>query len=513
MDVPIVRSFARRLAAAAISAVALASTVISAPSAASGVVMHPLIADWAYVSASPTPPTEAQCNAATRASGAPRPRRCFDPTSMRNSYDISALLANGNDGHGQTIAIIDSFGSAPIASDLNVFDTAFGVQHLCGEANYTCQPGDPTFRILTVQGSPPAVAPPPNNGTGLENHNLWALEVSLDVEWAHAIAPKANILLVTTPTAEVLGVQGFPDMMKAEQYVIDHQLASVITQSFGAGEETFGSVASLLNLRGAFEAAPGAGVTVLASSGDGGTANSYKTPVKNPGTIPFPSVGWPASDPLVTAVGGTYLCTNAATGLSIDTVSPPGSCQAARNPTGDHDVVWPGSGGGYSHVFGTQAWQSDALASYAATDQTGNGPLSTNRAIPDVAYDAAPTSGVLVYSTEPPISGVFCGAGTPCSTGWYVVGGTSASSPQWAGLIAIANQMSTSSGGRTMGYINPALYQLPSGDFHDVTIGNNQTDPSIPGYKAAPGWDPATGRGTPDAAKLIPDLIAYVNSH
>jgi subtilase family serine protease len=432
---------------------------------------------------------------------------------MQNSYNISSLLASGNDGHGQTIAIIDSFGSAPIASDLNVFDTAFGVQHLCGEANYTCQPGDPTFKILQVQGSPPAVAPPPNNGTGLENHNLWALEVSLDVEWAHAVAPRANILLVTTPTAEVLGVQGFPDMMKAEQFVIDHQLASVITQSFGAGEETFSSVASLLNLQGAFEAAPGAGVTVLASSGDGGTANVFKTPVKNPGTIPFPSVGWPASDPLVTAVGGTYLCTNADTGLVIDTASPPRSCQAANNTTGDHDVTWPGSGGGYSHVFGTQGWQSAALASYAATDQTGNAPLSTNRAIPDVAYDAAPTSGVLVYSTEPPVTGVFCGAGTPCSTGWYVVGGTSASSPQWAGLIAIANQMSASTGGKTMGYINPALYQLPSSDFFDVRIGNNQTDPTIPGYKAAPGWDPATGLGTPDAAKLIPDLIAFVNSH
>src|SRR3984893_4713262 len=500
MNVPIVRLLARRIAPLAFGATPRGTPVFGAPPAASGVVMHPLVADWAFVGSSPTPPTQLQCNLATGATGLSRPRRCFNPTSMQNSYDISSLLASGNDGRGQTIAIIDSFGSAPIASDLNVFDNAFGVQHLCGEANYTCHTGDPTFKILEVQGSPPAVAPPPNNGTGLENHNLWALEVSLDVEWSHAVAPRANILLVTTPTAEVLGVQGFPDMMKAEQFVIDHHLASVITQSFGAGEETFGSAASLLSLRGAFQAAPGAGVTVLASSGDGGTANSFKTPVKNPGTIPFPSVGWPASDPLVTAVGGTYLCTHADNGLAIDTASPPASCQLANNPTSDHDVTWPGSGGGYSHVFGTQSWQSAALASYAATNQTGNAPLSSNRAIPDVAYNASPTSGVLVYSTEPPVTGLFCSAGTPCSSGWYVVGGTSASSPQWAGLIAIANQMSTSSGGKTMGYINPALYQLPSSDFFDVTIGNNQNPAaqSIPGYKAAPGWDPATGRGTPD---------------
>src|SRR5260370_41191887 len=174
MDLPIVRSLARRIAPLAFGATTLGAAFVGAPSYASGVVMHPLVADWAFVSSSPTPPTQAQCNAATRASGALRPRRCFNPTSVRNSYDISSLLASGNDGRGQTIAIIDSFGSAPIASDLTVFANAFGVQHLCGAANYTCQPGDPTFKILEVQGSPPAVAPPPNNGTRLEDHNLLA---------------------------------------------------------------------------------------------------------------------------------------------------------------------------------------------------------------------------------------------------------------------------------------------------------------------------------------------------
>src|SRR5713101_3321895 len=175
---------------------------------------------------------------------------------MQNSYDISSLLASGNDGRGQTIATIDSFGSAPIASDLNVFDNAFGVQHLCGEANYTCQLGDPTFKILEVQGSPPAVAPPLNNGTGLENHNLWSLEVALDVEWAHATAPLANIVLVTTPTAEVLGVQGFQQMMNAESALIDSGSVDVISQSFGSGEGAFNSgLAALKQLRTTFEKA------------------------------------------------------------------------------------------------------------------------------------------------------------------------------------------------------------------------------------------------------------------
>src|SRR5437764_1819587 len=184
---------------------------------------------------------------------------------------------------------------------------------MCGETPEitSCGPAIPKFHILEVQGSPPATPPPPNNGTGQENHNLWALEVSLDVEWAHATAPLANILLVTTPTAETLGEQGFQQFMNAEQYVVDNHLADVISQSFGAGEGSFhNGLVALTNLRHAFIDAQANKITVLASSGDGGTTNPYKEPVKNPVLIPYPSVGWPASDPLVTGVGGTYLCTN-----------------------------------------------------------------------------------------------------------------------------------------------------------------------------------------------------------
>src|SRR5437660_7250392 len=108
---------------------------------------------------------------------------------------------------------------------------------------------------------------------------------------AHAMAPMANILLVTTPTAETLGVQGFPDMMNAEQYVIDHHMADVISQSFASAEDAFGSSKSLQNLRHAFISAQQARVTVLGSSGDSGSANVKKTPVGGPNaekTIPGP---------------------------------------------------------------------------------------------------------------------------------------------------------------------------------------------------------------------------------
>src|SRR2546430_11222200 len=183
----------------------------------------------------------------------------------------------------------------------------------------------------------------------------------IEVEWwvyffffkqktAYEMAPGANILLVTTPTAETLGVQGFPDMMNAEQYVIDHHLATVISQSFASAEDAFSSTQSLLNLRHAYISAAANGVTVLGSSGDGGSANVKKTPVKNPPPFPFPTVEWPARDPLVTGVGGTYLCTdptNTST-RTVDSVSPPVNCQS--HP-GDAEAGWIASGGGFCPGF------------------------------------------------------------------------------------------------------------------------------------------------------------------
>ncbi|MGB9185753.1 MAG: hypothetical protein WCB67_16995, partial [Solirubrobacteraceae bacterium] len=360
--------------------------------------IRPLVSDWQYLGASGTPPSQAACNAVGR--------RCFNPAAMANSYNYAGLHATGNEGQGKTIAIIDSFGASTIRQDLGVFNTAFGLPHLCGETGPSnpsgnCSSGtSPRFDIVCVQGCPPPVPPPPNNGTGQENHNLWSLEVALDVEWAHATAPLANIMLVTTPTAETLGVQGFQQMMNAEQYVIDNHTADVITQSFGAGEGSFhNGLAALKQLRQPFVDAQANHVSVFASSGDGGTTNTYKEPVKNPATIPYPSVIWPASDPLVTSVGGTYLCTNAETGLVVDSVSPPSTCQA--NP-GVREVGWVGSGGGYSIYFSRPFYQ-DLLppgSTYTGTSPGAPGPNANMRGVPDVAYQASSRTGVLVYLTE-----------------------------------------------------------------------------------------------------------------
>jgi subtilase family serine protease len=490
----------RRAAAAALGALTFGLVATGGSSAAvSAVALHPTVSDFQLVSSSETPPTQAQCNSVAR--------RCFNPTSMRNSYNLGPLYAAGNNGAGQTIAIVDAFGSATVAHDLHVFDSAFGLQAMCGEEGVTCSPGMPTFSILNVQGSPPATAPPPSNGTGQEAHNLWALEVSLDVEWAHVIAPMANLILVTTPTAETLGVQGFPQFMNAEDYVIKHHLAGVITQSFASTEEAFASTQSLLNLRFAFQDAQAAGVTVLASSGDFGSAGVLKEPVHTGGTLlPSPAVWWPASDPLVTAVGGTYLCTDADTGTTVDNTSPPANCQVTP---AQREIGWIAGGGGFSHVFARPTFQNSLPA--------GSTPIpDAQRGVPDVAYQASSRTGVLVYITEPGYTGITCPDGNLCSAGWYVVGGTSSGSPQWAGLVAIADQIN----GGPLGYLNPALYAIgtdPSryaADFYDVTTGNNgDFAPDIPGYDATTGWDPVTGLGTPNAAVFLPDLVAAVHGH
>jgi subtilase family serine protease len=462
-----------------------------------------MYSDAQLISASTTPPTEAQCESVGR--------RCFSPQSLQGAYNLAPLYASGLTGAGQTIAIIDSYGSDTIAHDLHVYNQAFGLQPMCGEEGVVCAPGMPTFSHLELQGSPATKAPPPTSkGTGQENKAGWAIEVSLDVETAHAIAPLANILLVTTPTAETLGVQGFPQMMAAEDYVVRNHLATVISQSFGAAEESFAGTQSLLNLRYAFVDAAQNGVTVLAASGDGGTANPQKPPVHTGGSlIPFPTVGWPASDPLVTGVGGTYLCTDPSAPASgprtADNVDPPATCIANALTA---EVGWIDSGGGFSHVFTRPAYQDTLPA--------GSTAIGAMRGVPDVAFQASARTGALIYITLPPdgSGGLLC-AGVPCSTGWYDIGGTSLSTPQWAGLVAIAGQLN----GGGLGPINAGLYKIGAdpvryaNDFFDITVGNNQADPSVPGYSATSGWDPVTGLGTPNAANLIPDLVLAVHGH
>ena len=160
---------------------------------------------------------------------------CYGPTQLQTAYDLKPLYAKGLNGKGKTIVIVDSFGSPTIADDVHQFDSDFGL------------PDPPSLKVIQPAGPVPPFDATNDDMTG------WAFETTLDVEYAHAIAPGANILLVETPVSETEGVTGFPEIVKAENYVIDHNLGDVITQSFGATEETFPNKAAIFGLRSAFK--------------------------------------------------------------------------------------------------------------------------------------------------------------------------------------------------------------------------------------------------------------------
>jgi subtilase family serine protease len=396
---------------------------------------------------------------------------CYSPAQLQRAYDLLPLYRRNLDGRGRTIAIVDSFGSPTIRKDLATFDRDFGLAP------------PPSFRIIH-----PAGAPPPFRPTMLMMG--WAFETSMDVEWAHALAPGAGILLVETPVAETVGVQGFPQIVESENYVIDHGLADVISQSLGAPEQTFPTPVSLLALRSAYVNAESHGVTVLAATGDTGPT-SYRTGAMRSffkGRV----ADWPASDPLVTAVGGTSLHLNAS-GARTSPDSVWNETVADLPPSG----LYPrASSGGLSSIFSRPAFQA------GVRDVVG-----TARGIPDVSMSAAADGSVLVCAS-------FTGGGS-C----YRVGsGTSEATPEFAAVVAIADQAA----GRRLGLLNPALYRLAaarSPGIVDVTLGNNTVSfrqggavHVVKGWPAVPGYDLASGLGTIDAAKLVDELAGMSHS-
>ena len=194
------------------------------------------------------PPTTAECETAFQVA-------CYEPGQIQTAYNLQPLFQRGVTGRGQTIVIVDSFGSPTIRNDLKVFDQTF---HL---------PAPPSFKIIQPAGAVPPYDPTNSDMVG------WAGETTLDVQYAHTMAPGANILLVETPVSETEGVTGFPQIVEAENYVVNHHLGDVISQSFGATEQTFPNKATLESLRSAYENAAAHHVTVTAATGDSGAAN------------------------------------------------------------------------------------------------------------------------------------------------------------------------------------------------------------------------------------------------
>ncbi len=379
------------------------------------------------------------------------PLICYSPGFIREAYNYPADL----DGTGQTIVIVDAYGSPTIKHDLAVFDATFGI------------PAPPSFKVICPQGCPTFN---PNNTP--HDEIGWSLETSLDVEWAHAMAPGAKIVLIVATTNSGNAINN------AEKYAVAHYPGSVISQSFGEPEFLIhGNSAQIMQAHLNYLAATARRITLLASTGDFGGSNGAS----------IANAAFPASDPLTTAIGGTE-------GLPYPTglnVSGADGAEQVWNENFPSIGLVAATGGAPSLLFPVPGFQS--------------GLGLTSRTIPDVSYNAAVSGGVLVFWSA--LGGN--------NVGFFVVGGTSAGSPQWAAIIALANQYSASQGHGALGYINPALYQLAESsayatDFHDITVGNNKLGGVLPGFSAATGYDAATGWGTPNVANLIPDLVKAV---
>jgi subtilase family serine protease len=463
---------AAAVAAAVVVAAATAAPAASRPDASTGatapkVSIRPGVLHLGKVFSSP--PT-GQCAPGIT---------CYVPAQMQRAYNLGPLLRRGITGKGRTIAIVDSFGSPTIKSDLAFFDKTFGL------------PAPPSLAVIAPVGRIPKWDPANSDMVG------WAGETSLDVEWAHAMAPGANIVLIETPVSETEGVTGFPQIVKAEQLVISNPRAhgiakpDVISQSFSATEETFTGIGQInaKGLRDSYKLAARHGVTVLTATGDSGAADvglDLSTFFTKPVT------SWPDSDPLVTGVGGTQVKLSSSGKFS----------QVAWNDTftravqefifGDAGPNPLASGGGKSILFSRPTWQNGVKS------VTGSA-----RGVPDISMSGACSGLADVFESFPP--------GTGIPNGWFPSCGTSEATPLFAGVVALAAQVA----GHSLGLINPALYRLSAQHapgLVDVTSGSNIVSFTQGGKKftfgfpARKGYDLVTGVGTVNAAFFAYEL-------
>jgi len=377
------------------------------------------------------------------------PLICYSPAHLRLAYNYPSTL----NGAGQTIVIVDAFGSPTIRADLHTFDATFGI------------PDPPSFTIYC-----PAGCPPLTSDRGIHGAAGWSLETSLDVEYAHAMAPGANIVLVVAPTSSGNTIN------VVERAAIARYPGSIMSQSFGIPEYLVrGNNTQLSQARANYQRAVAENITVLASTGDFGATNALPIDLPNP--------QYPSSDPLVTAVGGTE--GNPYPGCLLGCNDFPTSLTCTGTYGGEQ--VWnepqfvAATGGAPSLLFAAPSYQSTIGL--------------TRRTTPDVSYNAAIDGGVLVLDSA--------------LGGFFIVGGTSAAVPQWAAIFALANQAA----GRSLGFVNPTLYAVAesssyASDFHDITVGNNRLAGTPTGFSAHTGYDFATGWGTPNVTNFVLDLVA-----
>jgi subtilase family serine protease len=410
---------------------------------------------------------------------------CYSPQDIKKAYNYPPNL----DGTGQTIVIVDAFGSPSVASDLATFDGIFGL------------PAPASFTVVCPTGGCPVLDLSGANPLSRDEIG-WTQEIALDTQWAHAMAPGANIVLMVSSSDDNFAIN------QALQTAVNNYPGSIISQSFGTPEGVLSpstnptDKAFLTQAEAIYRQAAAESITVLASAGDWGADNSAIVPSLN-----FANANYPSSSPWVLGVGGTqgnpyYYHTliascntnQCSTGLvTFDNTT--GTCTRYTlslqpplcTPTGyGGEQVWN------EPQYGDATGGAPSLFFKLPLYQLGLGLSS--RTTPDVSYDAAVSGGVLgVWTPIPALAGV------------YVFGGTSAGSPQWSGIIALVNQKA----GRPVGFINPLIYlighirPLYNYAFHDITTGNNLVAGGTVGFSAQKGWDDASGWGTPNVGHLV----------
>jgi subtilase family serine protease len=402
------------------------------------------------------------CAAATSAaSGA----SAYTADQIASAYGFSGLYHAGDEGQGQTIALYELEPDNP--SDIAAFQACYGTHA--------------SVSYVPVDGGAGT-----GDGSG---------EAALDIEDAISLAPKANILVDQAPNSDSNGPGSGPyDNFSA---IISQDRAQVVSASWGQCESMEGAADAGAEST-LFEEAATQGQTIVSAAGDDGSEDCFNgNPVLGGTQL---AVDDPASQPYVTGVGGT----------TLSALGPRPTETTWNNGNGVvvSALVEPGAGGGgLSSLWSMPSYQSDAPSSVRVLSAPAGGGCGAARCreVPDVSADADPNTGYLIYYNGD-------GAEPTTPSGWQGIGGTSASAPLWAALIALANASSTCAG-TNIGFANPGLYRAAAtgyaADFNDVRTGNNDFTGTNNGeYPAGAGYDLATGLGTPNASSLAPALCA-----
>jgi subtilase family serine protease len=398
---------------------------VDAPPSAAFVNAPPCSTYWAEKSTATTSGADGTAIPTAFGSFQPWAPCGYTPSQLQGGYGVASAIAGGNNGAGQTVAIIDAYASPTILADANQYSSLHGLPLLTGsQFSQIVAPG--TFQ------QPPNPAQDPQG---------WYGEETLDVEAVHSTAPGANILYVGAPN-------NYQDLDAALNHVVDSHLATIVTNSYGFSTEAL-PPGYIKPYNDTLIQAAATGIGVYFSSGDSGDETFGV-----PGATPTPD--WPASSPWVTAVGGTSLAVGATNNYLFETGWQTGTSRVtggAWSPAPPGSYLY-GSGGGTSRLFPQPAYQAGVVPDSMSKTYGG----AAMRVVPDIAAVGDPNTGMLVGQTQ-----TFPDGTTRYSE--YRIGGTSLSSPLTAGLMALVQQRA----GHPLGFMNPTIYaHAGSAAYHDI---------------------------------------------